>query len=251
MNRNRKQDVLSYLQTNGFFAQTDKLAEKLNVSPSTIRRDLQALEAEGKIKRTHGGAECIEMENNFTPFHIRTHKKIMEKMAICRRAASVLKDGYVVFCDASSTTYYLSKFFREFSDLKIITNNLQTVNALSSSKLEVYCTGGKLSPSNPVAFVGNKALEFVHSVHADVCFMSATAIDEKGGVYDIFEDEIAVRQEMLRHADKAYLLADGEKFEKKAPFLLADVRSFDRIFCNRMMKNYFEKGIHVRVEGDS
>ena len=247
MKNQRIDNILSIIKSNGYSATIELIASKLNVSPSTIRRDLKVLEEQKLIKRSYGKADCLEDPSDLLPFPIRFHTNVAEKMTVCRLASSLVHEGDVVFLDASSTAYCMTRFLREIPNVKIITNGIENINSLIREKNEVYSTGGKLSNDNRIAFVGKRAIDFVLSMHADVLFCSAFSISPNGQVYDICDEEIAVRQAMLKNSDKKVLIIDDKKLGKTAPFLLANVNDFDYVVCNKDISNFFDPQINANL----
>lgn len=245
MYKQRLDNIISLIKSNGYSATVEFIAQELGVSASTIRRDLRQLEIDKRIKRSYGKAECVEEITDLLPFTIRFRKNLAEKMAVCRLASALVSEGDTVFIDASSTAYCLTRFLREIPNVKIITNGVENVNGLMNEKVEVYSTGGKLSDGNRIALVGKRTLDFVRSTHANIAFMSTFAVNRKGGCYDICDDEVAVRQEMLKNSDKRVLMVDDKKLDKKAPFLLANVEDFDYIVCNKEIKDFFDREMNV------
>ena len=243
----RENDIISLIKSSGYFATVEYLAERLCVSESTVRRNLQILEKKGVVKRSYGGVEYSGSEEVLAPFPMRTHKNVSGKMAICRLASSLIKEGDVIFIDASSTAYCLAKYLKDFERIKIITNGVETLNALALSNLEVYSTGGKVSPVNRVALVGDRTLETVNSIRADITFVSAFGVSENGGVYDVYDDEIAVRKAMFKNSKKTVLMIDDAKFGKAAPFKVADVTDFDYVLCNKKVQGFFLPEVKVDI----
>ena len=245
MKNQRSENILSIIKHNGYNVSVNFLSDKLGVSPSTIRRDLQRLEKENKIKRSYGKAECLEEITDFLPFSIRFQKNIPEKMAACRLASTLVNEGDTVFVDASSTACCLMRFLREKPNIKIITNGIENVNSLIQDNVEVYCTGGRLSDVNRIAFVGKRAIDFVKSMHANIAFSSTFSVSSDGYAYDICDEEIAVRQEMLKNSDKKVLVIDNKKLGKTAPFFFADINSFDYVVCNKPISSFFKEDIET------
>ena len=243
----RENEIISIIKSCGYYASVEYIAERLSLSASTVRRDLQSMEKDGKIKRSYSGVEYLGKEELLAPFPLRTHKNLEQKMAVCRLAASFVKEGFTVFTDASSTAYCLANYLKDFENVKVVTNGMETLNALSVSKLEVFSTGGKISSSNRVALVGNRAVDIINSVHADVAFVSAFGVSKDGGVYDVYDDEIAVRQAMFKNADKKILMLDEMKFGKSAPFKLANLTDFDAVLCNKKIENFFLPEVEVNI----
>ena len=124
---------------------------------------------------------------------------------------------------------------------------METLNALALSKLEVYSTGGKISPVNRVALVGDRAIEFVNSIRANLTFVSAFGVSADGGVYDVYDDEIAVRKAMFNNSKKTVLMVDDGKFGKTAPFKLANMTEFDYVLCNKKIQGFFAPNVKVDI----
>lgn len=227
MKQSRSEKIIELIRENGFYMSVEKLSELLSVSKSTIRRNLQQLEKNGKVKRKYGGVEVVNESPNLPPFSLRKHKSISEKTIIARLGASLVKNGDVIFLDGSSTACFLTNALSEFDNLTIITNGLNNVQILSETTLTVYTTGGKLSPTTRVAYVGQKAVDFINSMHADIAFISALGIDENGVLYDMYDDEIAVRTAMLNNSTKKVIMLDSLKRNKIAPFKLGEINDFD------------------------
>ena len=243
----RESDIIALIKACGYYATVEYLSERLSVSESTVRRNLQQLEKKGLVKRSYGGVEYSGQEDVLAPFPLRTHKNLSGKMAICRLAASLVKEGDVIFTDASSTAYCLAKYLKDFENIRIITNGVETLNALALSKLEVYSTGGKISPVNRVALVGDRAIEFVNSIRANLTFVSAFGVSTDGGVYDVYDDEIAVRKAMFNNSKKTVLMVDDGKFGKTAPFKLANMTEFDYVLCNKKIQGFFAPNVKVDI----
>ena len=243
----RDSQIISLIRANGDYVTVEYLSKAMNLSASTVRRNLKDLEEKGKVKRTYGGVSYSQSENGLAPFSYRTQKNAPEKITVCRLGASLVKDGDVVFTDASSTAYCLTNFLKEFNNLTVISNGIETVNSLRTSTINVYSTGGKVSPTNKVALIGKQALDFINSVHADVTFVSAFGVDIDGRVYDVFDDEICLRQAMLKNSNKKVLMLDSEKYGKIAPFLLAETSVFDYVLCDKDRKNFFAKGVKINL----
>lgn len=233
MKNQRADKIIELLRKNGFYMSVDKLSENLGISKSTIRRNLQALEKVGKIQRKYGGAEIVDWNRSLSPFALRKNENTISKMTIARLATPLIKDGAVIFVDASSTANILTSRLLDFDNITIVTNGINNVFSLSESTLTVYSTGGKLSPTTRVAYVGQKAVDFINSMRADLCFLSALGIDKQGVIYDMYDDEIAVRRAMINNSEQKVLLLDSTKMNKCAPFKLGHINEFDYFISDK------------------
>ena len=97
------------------YATVEYLAEKIHISPSSIRRDLKNLELKGLIIRSYGGAEIKSSVNRQIPFYLRSHKNTREKGIVARYAAALVKPGDVIFLDSSTSTYFMIEHLKNIS----------------------------------------------------------------------------------------------------------------------------------------
>ena len=186
------------------------LAQKLYASEATIRRDLNELEKRGLIKRLHGGAMLIDGTNHELPLVYREQQNVEAKRAIAAKAAQYLRDGQVIFMDASSTVMFLIPHLEAFKSLTIITNGMKTAQELRALNHKVYCTGGLLL-HNSFAYVGEFAADFVRNFNADVCFFSSRGYTADGLISDASAEETHIRKVMLSRSRLHVFMADSSK----------------------------------------
>ncbi len=149
-----------------------KLAHQLFISEASIRRDIEALEKKGLLKRVYGGVILSHYENEVIPIGVRDSDHSAAKEAIARRAAELIQDGDTIMMDASSTVRRIIQYIGNRKNIKIITNNLSIFSDNLSPSIQLYCTGGTYSPLNH-AFVGAAAEQYIRSVSADYLFFSS------------------------------------------------------------------------------
>lgn len=187
------------------------LALALDVSRETIRRDLIRLEADGLIRRTHGGALVIDSEAE-QPFRDRLSAHRTEKQAMGRAAASLIKPGDCCFIDAGSTTVAFAEALAGVEGISVITNSLDVASVIRSGQFnaDIVLLGGALGSEVPATY-GPMVVEQLARLRADIAFISPVGLDPKGGVsyFDLAEAEIA--RMMLSHARKRVVLADASK----------------------------------------
>lgn len=202
------------------------LVSQLYVSEATVRRDLNALEACGLIKRMHGGAVLLSNTDFETPILIRERQNVEAKNVIAAKAAKFLQNGQVIFLDASSTTMALIKYFSAFEMLTIVTNGIKNAQQLSELNHNVYCTGGRML-HNSLAYVGNYTEEFVRRFNADLFFFSAAGVSEEGMINDASSEEISVRRVMFEQSRKRIFMCDQSKIGKRFCYNLCPVNQVD------------------------
>lgn len=137
----RKQQILDLLKIKKAIS-VEELCKTLYTSGATIRRDLQDLEKDRLIKRTHGGAVLLEGTSTETPLVLRESENSSQKQLISELAVKHISDGMTLFFDSSSTVSYIIRQLHQFQGLKVITNGIKTASLLSDYKnIKIYCTG--------------------------------------------------------------------------------------------------------------
>ncbi len=227
LNREREQEILNILKLSNGFATVKYLCDTLYVSESSIRRDLQSLEKRGLLKKTYGGAELISNFSNIITFNERTQQNVIEKRAIVSKAASLIKDGDIVFLDQSSTAFYLANEIIHRSGLTIVTNNTEILIRLANSNLRVMSSGGYLSNENRNCLIGGDAINTFSSTYADIMFFSAKSINSEGIISDCSREEIVVRNAMMKNAATKVFLCDSSKFDTHSAFKQCDLHDVD------------------------
>lgn len=188
-----------------------KLSELLFASESTIRRDLTALEKTGKVRRTFGGVILSEAAEREIPLLYRKVQNVEQKELIAEKCVPYIKNGSVIFLDASSTASRIVPHLTSFKDITVITNNPLTSVSLGELNVKNYCTGGLLL-NNSIAYVGGNTAEFVSNIHANICFFSCRGFSTDGDLTDSSLEELYIKKLMLKHSDRKIFLCDKSKF---------------------------------------
>lgn len=223
----RQEQLLSLLKKEKSM-RVSTIASKLFTSESTVRRDLTALENEGLVRRTFGGAVICETERADEPLVIRNAKNTKAKSEIAKRAAELVRDGMVLFLDSSSTAAHLVPYLTRFHDLTVITNSPATSIALGECSIRNFCTGGELS-SRSVSFVGGYAQDFIRSFNADIAFISCRGLSEDGLLTESNVEFVHIKKQMLRNAKRKVFLCDRSKIDRSYPHRLATKDEFDDV----------------------
>lgn len=204
------------------------IAAKLFTSESTVRRDLTALEKEGLVRRTFGGAVIRETERADEPLLIRNTKNTKAKSEIARRAAELVRDGMLIFLDSSTTAAHLVPHLAHFHDLTVITNSPATSIALGECGIQNFCTGGEFSaPSG--SYVGGYAVEFIRDFRADIAFISCRGFSDDGLLTESNVEFVHIKKQMMKNAKRKIFLCDSSKFGRIFSQRLAEKSDFDDI----------------------
>ncbi|KGR77342.1 DeoR/GlpR family DNA-binding transcription regulator [Ureibacillus sinduriensis] len=210
-----------------------QLSEKFKVTVETIRRDLEKLEAENKLVRTHGGAIAVESrDDDEIPFNDRTILNREEKLSIVNVAKQLIQEKDVIFLDASSTSLYLAKELPNLN-LTVITNSILIAYELfSRSNIQVVMTGGNLTKSS-LSLVGPSAIRTIKYYHINKIFFSCKAFDMDRGISDSNEQQAAVKREVIEMAEEKILLLDYSKIKKRSFVFIEDMNVLDYLIVDR------------------
>lgn len=206
-------------------ADLDALAEALGVSVSTIRRDLEALEEQRLVERTHGGAiYCGEQR---LVMNERMQQQIEPKRAIGRHAAALVEPNMTVILDGGSTVLYTAEQITA-RPIQVVTTSLHIANVFADDeKVELMLVGGNLYPRSGVT-VGPIATRCLADLHGDLLLFSLAGIYENAA-YNQNMAMAEVERVMLRQAARSVLLMDSSKFGRKSLSRVCDLSEVDAI----------------------
>jgi len=245
----RQQRLEEYLQQVEF-ASLEELAQAVNASVSTVRRDVTLLEARGTVRRTHGGARVINPRSDEFVFNARDTHQLAEKEAIGRACAELIQPRQSVIVDAGTTCYHVARYL-EPKKPQIITNSLPVATLYASSSLvEVVMSGGVIYPRLGV-LVGPLAVESFSRMHADVAVMSAGGITAEG-LTNSHGLLIEIQQAMMRAAQRVIFCLDHTKFGRKSISPLAGLAGIHTVVTDEQASDELvqvlrERGIEVVI----
>lgn len=201
------------------------LAKQMNVSPLTIRRDLEHFEQSGLIERFYGGAKLIADKEGSVTFD--DSNTSAQKHAIAKRAAQLVADKDTIFINTSSTALLMLNYLTA-NRVTVITNNGKAIFCNTKNDLMVVLTGGELrSPKE--AMVGDFALNNLSKVMATKSFIGCGGLTVEDGITTSIFAEASVNAMMLERVSmKRYILADHTKIGKVQSFVSAPI---DKIDC--------------------
>ncbi|MFE3002625.1 DeoR/GlpR family DNA-binding transcription regulator [Nocardia sp. NPDC059246] len=221
----RRREILDRLTADGY-VEAKELAQELGVDTSTIRRDLDVLEREGQVHRTHGGARPIPGVTADLPYSAKQSANLPEKSAIARVAAAKVNDGDTVVLDSGSTTYEVALALRNHNGLTVITNDLRIAEYVAGlTRFRLLVAGGELVGS-VYTLVGDPTVEFLRGYAADWTFLGADAVDLDAGITNTNTLEVPVKRAMIAAARTTVVVADSSKFGHRA---LAKVAGLDEV----------------------
>ena len=228
----REDEILALLSETEY-ATVDYLVKKINISASSIRRDLKNLEERGLVLRSYGGVKLAGSMGKHIPFSLRSHENSSQKKQMARAAVGLLQAGDVVFMDGSSSAFFLAELLPSIGGITVITNSIDMMALLSGYDIKAYCTGGMISGENRAVLVGGSTQEFVQRVRADAFVFSVQAMSEDGEFFDCYAEEVAVRSAMMRNARKKIMLCDSSKWGKTSTFYQTSLSDVDYLITDK------------------
>lgn len=211
----------------------ETLAAELDVTPQTIRRDLNLLAQRSMLSRVHGGAVVTSGVDNLDR-ESRRHVAAQAKAAIGAAAAALVPNGSSLFINIGTTTEAIARALVDHRDLLVVTNNLNVIDILAHRPtIEVIVAGGKVRASDR-AVVGALAMDFIRGFKVDVALIGASAVESDGTFLDFDVDEVRVSQTIITHARTVILSVDQTKFGRPAPVRIADMEAVDHLVTDRM-----------------
>lgn len=235
----REGEILALLNETEY-ATVEYLAKKMNISPSSIRRDLKNLEDRGLVSRSYGGVKLTKVNGKHVPFSLRSQENSLEKKQIAKAALSLVNAKDVIFLDGSSSAYFMADLLPSVNGLTVITNNIDAMSCFSGYDIKAYCTGGVISAENKSVLVGGYTEDFLRKIKADVLIFSVQGIDRDGNFYDCYAEEVAVRNIMLANARRKILLLDSSKLGEGSTFYQGNLSDIDYIICDRSLEGFFD-----------
>ncbi|MEK5641879.1 DeoR family transcriptional regulator [Paenibacillus rhizosphaerae] len=203
-----------------------ELSELCGVTEETIRRDLDRLEQQGKLRRSHGGAVSVKETQAETPYFEREVIHQDEKRRIAEEAVRRIEPRDRIALDASSTAWYMASILPDIP-LTVVTNSIKVALELSSKeKIEVISTGGMLA-AHSLSYVGPLAERGLESYYVDKAFISCKGVHLDRGISESNELQAMVKHRMIRQAKTVYILADASKIGVQAFTHLADWAEVD------------------------
>lgn len=226
---NRRDEILELVELNPK-VRVNELADKLGVSLITIRRDLQYLEEQNLLKRTHGGAVLLESK--------AVEVDGLDEVSYYRRliamyAATLVEDGDSLFINTSSNALQMLSYVKA-SNVTAITNNGKVINKEFGAGMNVILTGGELRYPKD-AMVGDYAIRNLSTVFAKKAFVGCSGITPDSGMMTEIASEVSVNEIMVNHSTEAvYVMADHTKIGKRSSFTSCSIEKVKYLITDEL-----------------
>ena len=225
----RRRQLIGFIAQRGF-ASLEELVGALGVSESTVRRDLESLDADGKVKRTHGGAVCTGDVLLMPALDEREGTSAPEKQAIGRAAANLVGDGDTVLLDGGTTTLEVARALVG-RPVQVVTNSLPIAQLLTASKeTDLILIGGYVYPRTGVA-MGPLAIATMKGLRAHKVIMGAGGVVAEG-IFNSNSLLVETERTMMACAQEVVLVADGSKFGRLSLSRLCGLEEIGRLITD-------------------
>ncbi len=222
----RQAKILELLAENGKVL-VKELAEMFSVTEDSIRKDLTALEAEGQLKRTYGGAVPIIEKLQVTEANRRRISDVDAKRKIAAAAVKIISPGDLVFLDASTISIAIAEILeRRAAACKIITNMVDVLVMLARNpKISLIFAGGQINKSRD-GFIDGLNLEFMARFRPDVSFIGVVGLDVKKNSLSTNRIESGLHKaKILEISKNSYVMAESRKFGVEGHYRFATLEN--------------------------
>jgi len=227
----RRQHIVGIAQKHGRVLVED-LSESLGISRITIRKDLDYLQGQGLLLRTHGGALLPGNSTLSDPsLHEKEGRHSQEKQRIASAAANLVQEGQCILIDSGTTTTAIARALKRFSHLTIITNAVNIAGELSCTNFEVLLTGGSLR-KNSFSLVGPLAEDMLHEMHADILFLGVDGFDLDVGLTTPNVMESRVNRAMVKASSLVVAVCDSTKFNRRSLSKIVDATAIHHVITD-------------------
>ncbi|MGT2907023.1 DeoR/GlpR family DNA-binding transcription regulator [Streptococcus dentiloxodontae] len=234
----RKQLILTQLNQNGFVT-LETLSGILEISESTIRRDLDELAAEKRLRRVHGGAEKINGLKEEPSNSQKAITNVQEKAALASYAAGLIKDGDVIFLEAGTTNELMIPDLVD-RNITVVTNSVHHAVKLVDNNIATSIIGGMIKHATD-ASIGSIAVDQIKQLNFDKAFIGANGVDAINFTTPDME-EAAVKRAVLGNSKKSFILVDSSKIGQVSYIKVAKVEKVT------IVTNHSERELLIKLK---
>lgn len=208
------------------------LIRRLRVSPATLRRDLEALERRGEIRRVHGGAISLDHRMEEPLFDDKAGQAAREKERIAVAALRRIAPGMTLYLDGGSTVLALARALRARSDVVVVTNSVRAAMELAGQGPRTLVVGGELRRLSQT-LVGPLTRPMLETLRLDVAFMGAMGIGDDGAITTSEPAEAFTKELVMSRSAEVVLLADRSKLGRVAFARAGTLADVDALITDR------------------
>lgn len=250
----RQQALFDAVRRDGFLT-VDELAARFDVTPQTIRRDINFLAEHKRVRRYHGGVGLPGGAEN-DAYDARQTQLADEKRRIAVCLAEQIPDHASLFINLGTTTEAVARALSRHRGLRVITNNLHVAAMMSSyADAEVIITGGVVR-ARDLGITGEETIDFIRRFKVDFGIIGISSIEADGTLRDFDYREVRVSEAIIEHSRTVFLVADHSKFRRPALVRLGDISKVNALFTDQpvpeeMRSIFADAKIDVFVAGSN
>lgn len=227
----RHEKIVSLLKQQGFMS-IDDLVCACDVTPQTIRRDLNQMAQAGILSRYHGGAGLTRSWEN-TPYQQRKAQNEGVKNRIAKAVAQMIPDGASLFINIGTTTELIAQHLMNHKNLHVVTNNIHVATLLSSKEdFSVIIAAGEVRYRDG-GIIGEATCDFISQFRMDYGIIGISGISADGALLDFDFREVKVSQAIIQNTETTILAADYSKFERRAMVEQGHLSQVDFLVCDQ------------------
>lgn len=244
----RLEAILDLLNTNGI-VYVQELVEKFNVSDVTIRKDLNKLQKEGLIRRTHGGALLHTAKNIIPSTDLPVKPNISNREKLAEYAYQYIQPNDTIFIGSGYTCSLLAKFISIKDQISVITNSIDTISELKNKCKTLILVGGEVIYYDNHSFTASSKIdEYLKSYNISKAITSCSSIDMIHGISVGTEVSKHIFSSILKVSQSWFLLADHTKFNRVSPYKVSDITSPKYIFTDKILPSYSSQSNMFQVD---
>lgn len=228
-----------------------ELASEIGVSEATLRTDLNHLEQDELLTRTHGGAVLGEYKEKDTSFSVRSQRNINEKAKIAAKAIETIENKQCILLDASSTVLELARYISKQSlKLTVVTSGIQTAIELKENPdITVILIGG-VATKGSSAVEGTLGVHILDDVNIDTMYTSANGFSISNGLTDFNLYEVSLKKEMIQKANNVVALIDSSKIDRTSSAIFAKTDEINTLITDEpvgedLMEELQQNGVKI------
>lgn len=230
----RIEEVEAYIKQEGSVS-IQHLCEEFHVSINTIRRDIDTLVQDGRVKKVYGGVIALgEEEDSTAPqtrelmdFEVRNREYRDEKKEIARKAVDFVNHGDTIFLDSGSTTLQMVPYLADKKNITVITYSIPALAELAKyPQIRTVALPGVVQ-GRTASLVGSSTCQALLQFNCSKAFMGCTGLSLTRQLTNATFEEFGVKQVALQQSKMHYLLADHEKFDRAALMTYGEIADID------------------------
>jgi len=234
----RQASILQMVDEFGFVA-TEAMVTEFNVTPQTIRRDLNELSEHALLSRFHGGAGQVKSAEN-PPYKDRLQTGVEAKRKIAAATAALIPNGASIFLSTGTTIEAIAEALLGHEKLHVFTNNLHVARILTQNEsFQIIVSCGQVRHSDG-GIVGSSSDDFISDFRMDVGIVGISGVDEDGSLLEYDPQEVKTAKTILRNSQKVIMVADRHKFGRRAMNRVGHIRELDVIITDSALDAHFK-----------